>query len=261
MIKESQSALVACGVVSLKFCDNEVFKDFAQSMLLIGSKYHNPEARRVLFGKTAVKDNLMAKLEHCKIIISTAVRQVCIATDVTIDQITQKAWSDLTFIWIENYEVKRGQYACRHWEGGRHIADNIRYFLHEQFTEIGIVDIAEVPIVTNSGRNIVASVSDIRSQCCMAHILHTVLSDAWESAKESDMEIFNLDMFSRNLVTFVRSANDIQEHLPIRLKHGGKTHPWRSLYKMFHSISTSYDALELLWAERSELVKLQLISK
>ena len=101
----------------------------------------------------------------------------------------------------------------------------------------------------------------MRSQRCMAHILHVVLSYAWESAKKSDTEIFNLDMFLRNLLTFVKSANNIQEHLPIRLKHGGKTRPWRSLYKMFHSISTSYDALELLLAERSELVKLQSISK
>ena len=59
---ESQSALVACGVVSLKLCDNGVLKDFAQVMSLIGSKYHNLEASRVLVGKTAVRDN-MVKLE------------------------------------------------------------------------------------------------------------------------------------------------------------------------------------------------------
>ena len=51
LIKESQSASVACGVVSLKFCDSQVFRDFGQVMLLMGSKYHNTEANKVLFGK------------------------------------------------------------------------------------------------------------------------------------------------------------------------------------------------------------------
>ena len=57
LLKESQSALVAGGVVSLKFYNSQVFRDFAQVMLLIGSMYHNPEASKVLFGKTAVRDS------------------------------------------------------------------------------------------------------------------------------------------------------------------------------------------------------------
>ena len=59
----------------------------------------------------------------------------------------------------------------------------------------------------------------------------------------------------------MKSANNIQEHLPTRLKHGGKTRPWRAPYKMFYSISSSHDELETILAERSELVKLQSISK
>ena len=169
-------------VVSLKFCDSQVFRDFAQVMLLIGSKYHNPEASKVLFGKTAVRNNIMVKLERCKRIIADAIRQAeswgpfCIVTDMTTDQITQRAWNDITFIWIENYEIKRGQYACRHSEEGRHTAENIKSFLHEQFTGIDIVGIANVPIVTDSGRNIVVAVSNTRNQRCMAHRLNTILT-------------------------------------------------------------------------------------
>ena len=70
---------------------------------------------------------------------------------------------------MENYEIKRRQYACRHWEGGRHIAENIKTFLNEEFADIGIVEITRVPIVTDSGRNILAAVSDMESQRCMAH--------------------------------------------------------------------------------------------
>ena len=132
LIKESQSALVAGGVVSLKFCDSQVFRDFTQVMLLIGSKDHNPEASKVLFGKTAVREKIMLKLEGCKRIIADAIRQAepcgsfCIVTDMTTDQITQRAWGDITVIWIEDYEIKRGQYASRHWEEGRHTVENIK---------------------------------------------------------------------------------------------------------------------------------------
>ena len=123
------------------------------------------------------------------------------------------------------------------------------------------VNISEVQIVTDSGRNIVAAVSDMRSNRCMAHRLHTVLSDAWEYAKEHDPDILNLDLFCRKLVTFVKASSNIQEHLPMRLKHGGKTRPWRSLYQMFHSIYTSYDALEVVLGQKRELVRLQSIDK
>ena len=267
LIKESQSALVSSGIVCLKSCDSEVFHNFSQIMLEIGSKYKNPEVSRVLFGKTAVRDNIMLKHSRCKSSIAEKVRDAetwgsfSIVTEMTTDQLTQKAWTDLTFIWAENYEIKRGQYACRHWEGGRHTAENIKAFLYEQFAEIGIVDITRVPIVTDSDRNILAAVSDMQSQCCMAHILHNVLSDAWKNAKAHNIEIHNLDVFSRNLVTFVKASNSIQEHLPMRLKHGGKTRPWRSLYQMFHSISSSYDALEEILGKKSELMRLQSISK
>lgn len=74
MIKESQSALVAGGIVCLKFCDSKVFHNFAQLMLQIGSKYKNPEVSTVLFGKTAVRDNIMLKLSLCKSIIAEKVR-------------------------------------------------------------------------------------------------------------------------------------------------------------------------------------------
>ena len=42
-------------------------------MLQIGSKYKNPEVT-VLFGKTAVRDNIMLKLSLCKSIIAEKVR-------------------------------------------------------------------------------------------------------------------------------------------------------------------------------------------
>ena len=68
MIKESQSALVAGGIMCLKF-----IPQFAQLMLQIGSKYKIPEVT-VLFGKTAVRDNIMLKLSLCKSIIAEKVR-------------------------------------------------------------------------------------------------------------------------------------------------------------------------------------------
>ena len=234
-------------------------------MLQIGSKYKNPEASKVLFGKTAVRENILLKLERCKSLIKEAVRcardSFSVVTDMTTDQVTQRSWTDLTFIWVENFKIRRGQYACRHWEGGRHTAENIRSFINEEFENIGIDDISQVQIVTDSGRNIVAAVSDMRSNRCAAHRLHTVLSEAWEYAKEHNNEILNLDLFCRKLVTFVKASSNIQEHLPTRLKHGGKTRPWRSLYQMFHSIYTSYDALGVVLHQKRELVRLQSIDK
>ena len=267
LIKESQSALVTDGIVSLKFCDSEIFRDFSQLLLQIGSKYNNPEVSRVLFRKTAVRDNIMVKLSRCKSIIAEKVRSAepwssfSIVVHMRTDQITQQAWTDLTFIWVENYEINRGQYACRHWEGGRHTAENIKTFLQEELADIGIVDITRVPIVTDSDRNILAAVSDMHTHRCVVHILHTVLSEAWENAKAHNIEIHNLDVFSRNLVTFVKASSSIQEQLPMRLKHGGKTRPLCSLYRMFHSINSSYDALEVILGKNMQFIRLQSISK
>ena len=47
----------------------------------------------------------------------------------------------------------------------------------------------------------------------------------------------------------------------MRLKHGGKTRPWCSLYQMFHFIYTSYDSIEVVLGQKRELVRLQSIDK
>ena len=70
LIKESQSALVSGGILPLSFCDREVFQKFSQVMLQIGSKNKNPEASKVLFGKTAVRENILLKLERCKSLLN-----------------------------------------------------------------------------------------------------------------------------------------------------------------------------------------------
>ena len=257
LFKESQSALVAGGIVSLNFCDKEVFQKISQVMLQLGSKYKNPDVSRVLFGKTAVRNYIMAKLVRCKNINAEAVRNsetwcsFSVVTDMTTDQVTQREWTDFTLIWVKNYEIKRGQYACRHWERGRHTSDNIRAFMYEELADIGIINISQVSIITDSSRSILAAVSAMLSHRSSAHRLHKVLSDACEYAKANNIEIHNLDVFSHNLVTFAKASNNIQEHLPMRLKHGGKTHPWRSLYEMFDSISVSYYDLELILKRRA----------
>ena len=57
LIKDSQSALISGGILPIKFCDKQAFRNFAQVMLQIGSKYKNPEASKVLYGKTAIRES------------------------------------------------------------------------------------------------------------------------------------------------------------------------------------------------------------
>jgi len=54
----------------------------------------------------------------------------------------------------------------------------------------------------------------------------------------------------------VNQAFGVQSNLPITLKHGGETRPWRSLSGMFTSISQSRDALfrELKIRQKEHLI-------
>ena len=67
-----------------------------------------------------------------------------------------------------------------------------------------------------------------------------------------DDNIQQLNTFSHKLVKYVNQASGIQSNLPISLKHGGETRPWRSLSDMFSSTSRSHEALIPLLRERKK---------
>ena len=98
-----------------------------------------------------------------------------------------------------------------------------------------------VPVITHKASNIVAATSHKVRIDCVCHRLHTAIESVWEKAKAAHSTLKELYESCHKLVQYVKKTTGIQSQLPITLKQGGTTRPWRVLIKMMHSIKINIE--------------------
>ena len=77
-----------------------------------------------------------------------------------------------------------------------------------------------------------------------------MIDTAWVELKRLNEDITDADKHSRELKRYVHQTAGVQATLSMSLKGGGETRPWRSLSKMFKSISVSHEVLRQQLRER-----------
>ena len=98
--------------------------------------------------------------------------------------------------------------------------------------------------VTDSGANIKKAIKVMSvPMLCFAHKFNTSLEIGYSDCLEQCEALKAFDKSVTNLITYVNKS-EINHNLPIRLKSGGVTRPWRHLYDKFYGVLRSYDSLD-----------------
>ena len=101
----------------------------------------------------------------------------------------------------------------------------------------------EARFVTDAGANIKkACRENFKSSLCLCHKFSTAVQLGFSNALSKSDLLCAIDLNVTSLITFVNKT-DMNSQLPIRLKSGGITRPWRHLFNKFSSVKESYDSL------------------
>ena len=90
-----------------------------------------------------------------------------------------------------------------------HTAINIKNYIEDTLKIIGIKNIQNTKIVTDSGANMKAACKDMSWYPCMCHKLNTAISNGWDSLKKSNDEIRIFDASVNRLVTHIQHKPSI----------------------------------------------------
>ncbi len=256
-VKDAEVRLVVEGGVSFLFVDNPGLRSFAQLMIQIGSKHGNVDVNDVLYGRQTIRNETFKKMKLCQanikkqVALSSRYGAVSFCTDMTTDDINKNSYSDFTVFWVNSdWQLKHAMYKCEYF-AEKHTAQNIQKFIDDTLTELHL-SLDDTPCTTDRGSNIVAATVEKAHVDCACHRLNTAIDTAWKMLMSINDELQQLNSFSHELVKYANQASGIQSALPVSLKHGGETRPWRSLSYMFSSISESHEALLPVLRERKK---------
>ena len=201
-----------------------------------------PSRRKLSEYVGKVAQNLKGQINET--IASAVERQaICFSADMWSCANTKDKYLDISIQYFEeDWTLKNGQMAMIHFPE-RHDHVNIREKIDGILMEIPNLDKSQCIFVTDSGANIVKACRDYYVHYrCLAHRYSTALTIGYESAcKESSL----LDSVERDTNSLIGYFNHSEKNknLPIRLKSGSRTRPWRHLHEKFYSINESYDEI------------------
>ena len=167
---------------------------------------------------------------------------------------------DVSVYYVNNFILENAQLEMIHVDEPSKTAEIIVELLKSSLEKIKL-PLSDSNFVTDCGSNILKAckIANISHFKCLCHRMNTALSSAWEKAMENDI----LKSLDKDLSKLIEYANRTQMNskLPIKLKSGCPTRPWRQLYDKYYSLSRSYDLVEQILKEMNQSSRLNRISK
>ena len=103
----------------------------------------------------------------------------------------------------------------------------------------------DIKIVTDSAANNMKAFKSYKHYICLCHRLNTAIEKAYAKTVEEDIFFASADKNITSLIGFANRTNQ-QNSLPMKLKSGSATRPWRRYCDKFSSVFQSYQALQEL---------------
>ena len=228
----------------MKIVEDPCFHALIQKAISFGAKYGNVDSKRIITGRKGARTLLNAKFEQVETEITEKLRSAP-AKAFSSDMWTASNghFLDISYSCIDSsFKFGNGQFQMLHFTE-KHTGFNILEKLQESFSRIGLTT-DKVAITTDSGSNMLKAVKDgdMISIRCICHRYNTVVNEAWKEATKENETLGKLDSDVSSLIEYVNRLG-IQSKLPIKLKSGCKTRPWRSIAQKLHSVLMSYDFL------------------
>ena len=174
----------------------------------------------IFFGRKTVRNDvfgLVDVLKYCirsKIKTSIVKGTVAFTTDLWSDNIVQRSYLDIYFIWVETnpiddtvWSIGTAIFACRSLKE-RKTAYNIKACIDGILIEARC-EPDDIRVTTDKEANTVAVTSQKQQLNCTCHRLNTTQEKAWESITMSQSDIGDLYEKCRKLVTFAKTPTNI----------------------------------------------------
>ena len=166
----------------------------------------------------------------------------CLTTDGWTDSTNKNHFIDYSFTLINaNFKLVHFQYEMMY-QPESQTSDHITNTIQNLFDKIGISP-NQAKLVTDSAANYIKAGRNFDHHMCLCHKLNTAIEKGYNQSLQENVYLKGADEAITRVIGYVNRAN-LQNKLPIKLKSGSQTRPWRRYSDRFNSVFSSYDALE-----------------
>ena len=247
-VKESCTFFACTALKPFKMFSDPGLLHMAQTLIDFGSSNPGVRAKDIIPGRNEISKNVETLEGKFSQDLNEMLKplseenRISFSADMWSDRVTKEKFLDISVHFVDiDFKMVTKQLKMVHFPES-HTADAITEKLSTELKKIS-QSIKFCRIVTDSGANIKKSVNEkFEGYQCFAHRYNTSLETGFKLACSQDVILSEIESQVTRLICYVNKA-DLNNGLPIRLKSGCQTRPWRHFFEKYNSICESYDAL------------------
>lgn len=237
---------VSSGLLSFKQAENEGLVALLNKAVQLGAKYGKFDISQSLSNRKAVSDRTVSLAAKTKCDYENDLRalkgkSLCLITDGWSDSVNKNCYVDYSVQYVdENFQLKSIQIDMVHFPEAK-TSVNIRNSIYDKCETLNL-DPFETSIITDSAPNMVKACSGMQHFRFICHRFNTAIDKAFNMSLQENNYLAVFDASVNSLIGFANRTG-IQHALPIKLKSGSATRPWRRFSDRFGSLNHSFDKL------------------
>lgn len=244
----AQTEHICSGLLAFRQSEDQGLINLLKLMVEFGAKYGKFDPTPMLNSRQTISENVNSlyssiQSEYAGLLRNTAhLKSFCLTTDGWTDSTNKNHFIDFTFTLIDgNFKLHHFQYDMIY-QPESQTSENITKTILSLFADIGISP-KRAKIVTDSAANYIKAGKNFDHHVCMCHRLNTAIEKAYTKSLQTNTYLKSADEAITGVIGYANRSN-LQNKLPIKLKSGSQTRPWRRYSDRFKSIFESYEALE-----------------
>ena len=247
-VLNAQTFHICSGILPFRQTEDEGLIELLSLFVKLGAIHGNFDPKLILGGRKDVSVNTTDIVKDvqtkykCHLNSLKNLNSICLTTDAWSDSVNKNSFIDFTFNTIDSgFMFKSFQYSMVHFPESK-TASNLDSITQTILAEIGIKP-SDIKIITDSAANNLKAFKEYSHFKCLCHRLNTAIEKGYNKTVDDNVLFASMDSNSTILIGNVNRANK-QNLLPIKLKSGSATRPWRRYCHKFSSIQRSYNALK-----------------
>lgn len=241
-----QTFHICSGLLAFRQTEDPGLKSLCKYFVSLGAKYGAFNPAGVMHERQAISENVknlsdQLTVEYKKVVAVLEDKSLCIITDGWSDSVNKNSFLDYSISFIDNdFAMHNIQYSMKHFTEQK-TAENIENSIRTICEELSL-DAKKTSIITDSAANCVKACKAMVHFRCVCHRINTAVEKGYTQTLSQNQFLMHMDKSINSVIGYVNKAN-LQHELPIKLKSGCLTRPWRRYSDRFESLFKSYDKL------------------
>lgn len=237
---------LAYGLLPFKQAENPGLITLLNNAVDLGAKYGRFNIETVLNDRKLLSKATYNKAEQTKRDFENEIKNLdqksfCLITDGWSDSVNKNCYVDYSIQLIDyNFNLKNIQIDMVHFAEAK-TSINIMNSVVKKCETLGVGK-ESITVITDSAPNMVKACKGMQHYRCLCHRLNTAIEKAFNETCSDDEYLALIDQGVTSLIGFVNKTG-LQHEMPIKLKSGSVTRPWRRYSDKFGSLHDSHDKL------------------